>query len=59
MPTRRVDGVLLDRICGCRLAIGVGMEPSYRSTNAYVGNHDRIVDGRLATRFGQQSHVNV
>jgi hypothetical protein len=40
MPTRRVDGVLLDGNCGCCLAIGVEMEP-YRSTNAYIDDDDR------------------
>ena len=59
MPTRGVDGLLLDRICGCRLAIGVEMEPSYRSTNAYIDNDDRVVGGRLATHFEEQSPVNV
>jgi hypothetical protein len=58
MPTRRVDGVLLDRICGCRLAVGMKMEPSYRSTNAYIDNDDRVAGGRLATHLEQQSPVN-
>ena len=45
--------MLLDRICGCHLAIGVEMEPSYRSTNAYIDNDDRVVGGRLVTHFEQ------
>jgi hypothetical protein len=58
LPTR-VDGLLLDRICRCRLAIGVEMEPSYRSTNAYIDNDDRVVGGKLATHFEEQSPVIV
>jgi hypothetical protein len=55
MPTRRVDGVVLDWTCGCRLAIGVEMEPSYRPTNAYIDNDDWVVGERLTT----QSPVDV
>jgi hypothetical protein len=59
MPTRRVDGVLLGWTCGCRLAIGVEMKPSYRLTIAYIDNDDWVVGGRLTTHFEQQSPVDV
>ena len=54
IPTR-VDGVLSDRICGCRPAIGVEMEP-YRSTNAYIDNDDWVVGRETCDAFRIAQH---
>ena len=48
--------MLSDRICRCHPAIGVEMEPSYRSTNAYIDNDDRVVGRETCDAFRTALH---